>query len=445
MFKKFFEKKQSEGVFEGVKFEDLSAEQSEELFTMYLDELDAQMSASKEELSKISESNEGLKNTLLEGQKKLNDEINLYTRKLSDINLELAKATTEKIKEISFVSKGDMSGRDAIEEVKKLHEGLNKAVKAKASAEFEISQKVLETALKADTLTSSVSDFTRGVEDPQVTRLAHRRLTAYESIPSKITIPPNQGGTYRYIDQDAGTSVRAAAQVAEGASAPESTIAWVKRFLGLKKTSDHLPYSDEFEYDFRNLMGELIDFLRQNVNIQVDDQIINGDDLGENYKGMLTSIPAYTPVASGITDANLFDLMCKVSEDITDGEGSKYAPDLVFLNSADIVSINYLLKKDTDNNYIPLAQMAEMKGFRVVENNSLAANTMILGDSRYAHIIEDGVLTIKTGLHSGTDAIDGIERVLLTTRKNLLVKELESTGWREVTDIAAALTTLATS
>lgn len=408
---------------------------------------EAQLKAYQDDLANYLDSeSEALKAKIKELETKEGsnkEEIQALKDQLAQIEPEALKIAMKAVKEQGIIlakmqsnsNGGRMTEKQAVEEAMKFYEDLKAAVKG---------GKDVELSIKADTLTTSVSNFTRGVEDPNVARLAHRRLTAYDAIPSKPKVGANMGGTYRYLDQDSGTSVRAAAQIAEGAASPESTIAWVKRSIDLKKTSDHLPYSDEFEYDFQDLMIELVEFLRQNVAIEVDDQIINGDGLGNNYDGILTTIPAYTPVASGITDANIFDLICKVSEDITDGEGSKYAPDLVFLNSSDIVSIDFLLKKDANNNYMNLAEMAAQKGFKVIENNSLAANSMILGDSRYAHIVEDGMVTVKTGLKSGTDAIDGISRVLVETRKNLLIKNLEVTGWREVTSISAALTTLAT-
>ena len=89
-----------------------------------------------------------------------------------------------------------------------------------------------------------------------------------------------------------------------------------------------------------------------------------------------------------------------------------------------------------------LQMMTEQKGITVIENNRVPANQMILGDNRYIHVPEDGVITIKRSVYAGDDQIEGITRMLVQTRKNLLIKNLELTGWRQITDIAAALTTL---
>jgi hypothetical protein len=448
-FEKFFDELQAKGKsFQNIAFKDLTEDQSHELHNLYLDKADERVKSLEAKHAEAIVAQESINKEAYDrevaAKAKIKAELDEIKTDVAQKNQELTKLTYEMTKKVAQTmlesAKGQGSIRDAntraaIEECKVLHKSLSEAVKNGDKATFTI---------KADTLTTSVANFTRGVEDPVVVGLATRRLTAYESIPRKITIPANAGGTYRYLEQNSATSVRAAANIAEGTPSPESTIIWAKQSLDLIKTSDHLPYSEEFEYDFQNLMKELVSFLRQNIDIIVDDQIITGTGAALNYDGIIFNAPAFTPVASGITDANIYDLIVKVSEDITDGEGSKYQPNIVYMNSADIDSIDFELKKDANNNYMSLRERALKRGIAIVENNAVVANTLFLGDNRYASIIQDGMLTIKTGLTSGTDAIDGIQRVLVSTRKNLLIKNEETTAWREVTSISAALTTLAT-
>ena len=430
-FQKFFDAQQEKGAFKGLTFEELGDEQLQELHAAYLGHLEDELKAAQEE-AKGAKQGSSEANARIE---ELNASIVKSNAKFSEINLKLSQKLTQNLLDNS-ASNHTPKQKKSIEVVKGFMKELKSIVKNKSGEEIELKLEDMNNviATKADTLTTSVANSTRGVMDPNITRLAHRRLTAYESIPSKPLIPVNGGGKYRWVDQDEATSVRAAAIVAEGTAFPESTIAWIEREIGLIKIGDHIPYSDEFEYDYANFMQEIADFLRTNVNIKVDDELIDR---------ILAVIPAYVPVASGIVDANIFDLMCKVSEDITDDEGSKYMPNVVYMNSSDIVSINYLLKKDANNNYMGLQMMAEQKGFTIIENNRVPANQMILGDNRYIHVPEDGVITIKRDVYAGDDQIEGITRMLVQTRKNLLIKNLELTGWRQVTDIAAALTTLA--
>ena len=73
------------------------------------------------------------------------------------------------------------------------------------------------------------------------------------------------------------------------------------------------------------------------------------DGLGNNIKGLITFLPAYTPVASGIVDASIYDLFVKLRESIEAQAGNKYRTNFAVMN---IVDINkYKLKKDANNNY----------------------------------------------------------------------------------------------
>jgi len=432
-FKKHFEALQEGGAFKGLSFDDLNDEQSQELFTSYLDTLDE---AIKETQRKLDESN-GENETVKQELKTLKDEMSKESKDYATMTYNLAKSATANLVNIS-TSPLDPKKAKLIEEAKKVYSDVVEAQKTGVSNEFTVKIE----AVKAATLTTSVLDSTIGERDPDIARLAHRKITAADAITSKPIVRRDMGGKWQYTDQSAASSVRAAAQVAEGGTYPESTIAWVEKEIKLKKVADSIPYSDEFFYDFNMLMNEISNFLRVNIDLQEDDQIINGDGTGENYSGYLASIPDFVPVASGIDDPNIFDLACKVSEDITALEGSKYQPNLIHLNSSDIVSINYMLKKDANNNYIPIDEKLRAKGFVVVENNSLASDNMILGDNRFVHLINDGMVTIRTGVKVNNNDLEGISHVSISTRKNVLIKDLEKTSFRHVTSISAALTVL---
>ena len=98
------------------------------------------------------------------------------------------------------------------------------------------------------------------------------------------------------------------------------------------------------------MQEKLEEFLNINISIVEDDQLYDGDGTGNNCNGLFTSSPTYVPVASGITDANFYDLIVKASEDITKGKRSKYQPNFALMSISDINRMR--LKKDANNNYI---------------------------------------------------------------------------------------------
>ena len=191
--------------------------------------------------------------------------------------------------------------------------------------------------------------------------------------------------------------------------------------------------------------AELNMFLDTNVRIKRNDQIVNGDGTGENLKGLFASIDAFTPANSGITDASIYDLAVKVSESITSVGGSKYAPDFALMNIADINKMK--LKKDANNNYVmpPFASRdgRQIDQMIVLEENSVPANTMVIGDRRYARIYEIAGVQLSRGRVNDQFTSD-LETLKARTRLAFLIREADKGGFKKVTDIAAALTTLAT-
>ena len=160
---------------------------------------------------------------------------------------------------------------------------------------------------------------------------------------------------------------------------------------------------------------------------------------------MLFRSPAYTPVASGITDASIYDLFVKLRESIETGARSKYLTDFAVMNIADINK--YKLKKDANNNYImpPFvdANGTRIDGVTVIEDNAVTANTMFIGDRQFARIYETAGVGFEMG-YINTDFTDGRKRMRLYNRLLFLIREADRSGFLKVTDIDAALTTLAT-
>lgn len=300
---------------------------------------------------------------------------------------------------------------------------------------------------KADTTTASVVDNGNASDLTDVGQLAYRMptfLNLLESAGRVITVPPNANGTVRYIDWDESTKVRAAAMVAEGDTFPESKAVWETKTIKLKKVADTIPWTDEFEYDDNFLVDELRQFLRVNLMLEKGTQVVNGDGTGNNLDGIVNASPAYTAAASSITDASIYDLIVKLREAIEADQGSKYRTNFALMN---IVDINkYKLKKDANNNYImpPFYDAAgnRIDGVTVLEDNNIATNTMVVGDVNYIRFYMQAGVGIETG-YINDDFTTGKKRMRVHERCLFLIREVDKTGFRKVTDIAAALVTLA--
>lgn len=297
-----------------------------------------------------------------------------------------------------------------------------------------------EIEVKAITNLGSVTNNAQGFFIPEITQLGYKERSLYNVLPKVGVSDSNTGGLVRYRDWDAATTVRAAAMIAESGTFPESTAKFEWYSKSLKKVGDTLAVTEEFWEDEAQAAAELTMFLDINVNLVVDGQIVNGDNTGQNLDGIYNSTPAYTASASGISAPNLKDLAIKVRNDITRAQGGKYSPDFLLVNSLTMESL--ILAKDANNNYIFDESTGTLGGLNVVVDENVADNSILVGDRRYARIYEKTGVVITRGTPNAQFLEDEMT-IKARKRMLLLVKNGDKSGFRKVTDVAAALVTLA--
>ena len=364
--------------------------------------------------------------------------------KMKEINAEESKQLSSLIQAVEkqgvAIAKGLKQNDGKADETLKSQISEHKeALKAIAKRE-----KRTEVALKANTTTGSISPNYNSQLDANIGQLDVRTLNLYNLFGKIQLTGGNHNGTYRYFDWDEATTVRAAAMIAEGGTFPESTAKFKQYTIDVKKVGDTLPVTEEFFEDEAMFASELEMFLRTNVDIIIDGQLLLGDGLGNNLTGLATYAPAFTAVASGITDASIYDLIVKVDEDISATTGNKYSTNFALMNIVDINKMK--LKKDGNNNYMmpPFVNRDGnvVAGITVIENNGVVADTMYVGDSRFARIIEIGGMTVSTG-EVDQQFIEDVMTLKVRKRLQLLIRECDKSGFRKVASIAADLVTLA--
>jgi hypothetical protein len=386
----------------------------------------------------------------------LAEDVNTTKEQLAKAQEDHAMQTAEEIKEIFLAMKATPkaqkeqgvaltklmtegsptnSGGDLAKEIAKNRD----ALKAIANGDNETVE------LKAITVRASVINNDQAVDLSGIGQLATGRLRAIDLFPTITITGSNDNGTVRYYDWDAATTVRAAAMMAEGGTFPQSTAKWEKFTIDLKKIGDSIPVTAEFFEDEAMFAAELTMFLRLNVDLVANTQVVNGSGAGNNLTGLVTSSPAFVPVASGITDASIYDLIVKVKENIETDQDAKYMADFALMNIADVNLMK--LKKDANNNYImpPFVDRDGnvVDGITIVVDNTVVANSMIMGDSRFGRIYEKNGVSITRG-HVDAQFIEDTETLKIRKRMLLLVRNVDKTGFRKVTSISAALVTLAT-
>lgn len=361
-------------------------------------------------------------------------------KNLNDIILKQGTAITE-LKEA--IKNGSQPGK-----VKGLHDEIkeNMASLKMLSKKMDVTidgKSQNEIVLKTLVQRSAITNNEQAEDLADIGQLAHRQLTLYDMFP-KIQIGENNNGTVRYYDWDEASITRAAAAIAEGAAFPESVAKWTKKTIDLQKIGDSIPVTEEFFEDEIMFAAELQMFLITNVDIEIDQQLYDGDGTGSNLTGMYTTAPTFTAAASGITDASIYDLIVKMKEAITETGGSKYRPNFAAMNIVDINKMK--LKKDGNNNYVlpPFVSRdgSMVDGITIIECNAATAGSFVLGDSRFGKVYYKSGVVVSKGYVADQFKED---EMTLKVRKRLalLIRYADAAGFIKCTNIANALATLA--
>jgi HK97 family phage major capsid protein len=299
----------------------------------------------------------------------------------------------------------------------------------------------ISMTLKTTAVRASVTDHTLAMRLPDVGQL-DRQQNVLAPLFRQGRVGANSNGVIRYVDQASITNNAAA--TAEGVQKPESAITWQEYTLAIQKIADTIPVSMEMFNDVAFVESELRRLLEVNLAVKEDGYLWDGTGVAPQITGIYTAAPEYVAVASGITDASIYDLIVKMKESIVSGS-SKYRPNYAIMNIADINKMK--LKKDGNNNYVmpPFVSQDGMvvDGIQIVESASVTADTMLVGDFNYAtrYILDD--ITIKMGWID-KQFVQNTMTLLAEIREGLLVRNADADGFAKETGIAAALVTLAT-
>ena len=329
------------------------------------------------------------------------------------------------------MQKGEKTEKTLLDEVIENKEKINALAKG---------DKKVEVELKALSNRASIANNTEAIRLSGIGQLGVKLRALYDFFPKVQVGNGNHNGTIAYIDWDEDTTVRASAIVAEGGTFPESTAKFAEYTKKLQKIGDTLPVTEEFMEDEVLASSELSKFININVNTVIDTKIAVGAGGANDVEGLYTASPTYTPVASGITDANIKDLVRKMRTSIVKTRGSKYAPNFVAANSETID--RYFLKKDGENNYMFDSETGTIAGLTIVEDNNLADNTLVVGDSRYGTIYEKGGVVLSEGYNDG-QFVGDMKTIKARVRMLFLIRNVDKTGFLKCTNITTALATLA--
>jgi len=298
-------------------------------------------------------------------------------------------------------------------------------------------------SFKTDVTSASLTNSAFAADIPGVGQLAHL-ATKLLGLFAKGSIADGQGGVVRYVDQTAVT--RNAAWVAEAGVKPESAIAWAVYTVPLETIADTIPVTNQSLSNIPFIASEIRNFLLANLALKIDSDLWGGTGVAPKIFGIYTKATEWVAVASGMADANVYDIISKIKTNIE--ATSNYAANYVLMNPNDIT--NYMtLKKDGNNNYIlpPFVNYQGGKmfvhGMEVIPTSAVTADTLLVGDFSKAVVYTHGGVKIDIGMID-KQFVENMVTIRAEHEMGLVVRTVHTNAFNKETGIAAAIVTLNT-
>lgn len=209
--------------------------------------------------------------------------------------------------------------------------------------------------------------------------------------------------------------------VSEGGAKPKIDFDLVEVKVSMEKIAAHIKVSMEMLDDIAFMRSAINEELLQMINLELDDQLLNGDGTSPNLNGILDSATAFSAgsLASTVDNANNFDVIRAAVAQIVN---ANFIPNYVCLNPYDAAAMD--LTKGTDGHYImpPFSTVNGqiIAGVRVIENPGITAGDYLIGDfSKAAFYLRDGI-TLQVGWEND-DFTKNLVTILGEMRGNLYI------------------------
>ncbi len=173
-------------------------------------------------------------------------------------------------------------------------------------------------------------------------------------------------------------------QTAEAAKFSQMSFKWDKEQASAKKTTGYAKVSKENLEDVEFTLQETLTELREEFLLKIADQVMNGDNVGENHNGILNQATSFARQVgvNTLTGVTMRDVLEHAYLQIRVAGKGAFRANAIMLNPVDVTKLKTL--KDTTGQYIMPLYLSntgyDVNGIPIVENDSIAADDFLIGD-----------------------------------------------------------------
>ena len=201
----------------------------------------------------------------------------------------------------------------------------------------------------------------------------------------------------------------------------------------VKKRTAFIKVSTEMLDDIDFMRTEINSELFERLDLDVDNQVLAGDNTGQNLNGILNQATAFTPgtFATGqpneVNDPNLVDVLTIAANQI---EVANHLATVHIVHPTDLTALKVL--KATDNQYVNRLQMVGqtmmLDGIPVISHNGITQDNFLTMDGSRDTVFSKGEIMINIGL-DGDDFTKNMRTILAEWRGLNRIKGNDTTAF----------------
>jgi len=308
--------------------------------------------------------------------------------------------------------------------------------------------------LKSTVDSADVQNSTASQRISEIGKIPVRKTPMRELFNTAPITEGRNNGTITYIDQD--TLVRNANNVASCAALPESDINWIERSAKVEKIGDSIKVCKDALEDFDFIANEVDQFLRENINLKYDQQLLLGTGVTPQLAGVSSvaqtwSVGGGSPIvglATAIQAPTIGDVISTAIKQVENsGQNNSYVVSYILMNPTDVELM--LLTKDLNNN-ADISRVVRItddgtvfvKGVPVIENNLVTQNTAFAGDFSKGTVYPMRDMRIEMTDSNEAEFLSDIATIKGTMRSALVIRNVWADAFIKIDSISAAITAL---
>jgi len=263
------------------------------------------------------------------------------------------------------------------------------AMKEKSGSSVQFTLKAAGTMALSTNVTGQVPQAER---EQGITRIVRRN----PYILQLVNVGTIMSNVWEWVEQknlDGG-----AAMTAEGALKSQADFDLVVASANVKKVTAYIKVTKEMLDDVELMRSEIDQELTELINLKIDDQLLSGDGLTVNLKGITTTATAWAAgaFALAIPTPSKWDVLRTAINQV---RVALFEPNYIVLHPTDVASME--LTKDSTGQYVmpPFAALdgTIVSGIRVVANTGVTIDKFLVGDFAKSGVRFKEGLTINVG------------------------------------------------